>query len=161
MCARESPPFAQVPTPQPVEEKIKPVDVRRIVRIALATGLVAAAIAVCSYLGYYKWGPGAEEPIIRMIAAGKTAFAQQNYPAAESAFDQARLDASLKDNPTLRRDAEHWLLLVDAAKNVAQERFDQAEDRLKEASRLGADAAIVDSLTGPHLSAQGSDSPSG
>jgi len=137
---------AHVPTPEPVEEKIKPVDVRRLVRITAALLLLAIGLTVSGYLSYYKWGPGASEPIAQLIAAGKTAYADQNLAAARSAFDQARLDASLLDNPTLRGHAEHWLLLVDAAECVEEGDLDLADSRLKEASRLGADGAAVESL---------------
>lgn len=137
---------AHVPTPEPVEEKIKPFDVRRLVRIAATTVAVAAGIAICGYVAYFKWGPGATEPIRRTIALGKKAFTEQNLSAARSAFDQARLDASLLDDPTLRADAEHWLMLVDAADYFEQEKIELAEGRLAEAVRHGAEGGAVESL---------------
>ncbi len=137
---------AHVPTPEPVEEKIKPVDYRRLVRIAVTTVVFAAGIAVCSYLAYFKWGPGASEPIVRKIADGRAAYDKKDLSAARSAFDQARLDASLLDNPSLRGDAEHWLLLVDAAEYFEREKYDQAESRLNEAARVGASNAAIETL---------------
>jgi len=137
---------ANIPTPEPVEERIKPVDMRRVVRIAAAIVLMVALSGVGGYVAYRKWGPGAHEPIVRLLAGGRAAFAEQNYAAARTAFDQARLDASLADVDTLRHDAEHWMLLVDAAIYITQERFDEAEGRLKEAVLVGADGVTVDTL---------------
>lgn len=137
---------AHVPTPEPVEEKIKPVDVRRLVRIAATTVFFVAGLSICAYLAYYKWGPGASEPVARLIAEGRAAYHDQNLAAARTAFDQARQDANQLDNPTLRDHAEHGLLLVEAAEHFAEERYEQAEERLYQAARMGVDGAAVETL---------------
>lgn len=137
---------AKIPTPEPVEERVKPLNVARLVRIAAALVIVIGCASIGGYFAWHKYGPGAHEPIRRLIAGGKAAFAEKNYSAARSAFDQARLDASLVDVDTLRHDAEHWMLLVDAAEYFVQDRFDDADRRLDEAVRAGADARVVDDL---------------
>jgi len=139
---------AAIPAPPPPDHEVHRKRPPHVVAWTLAFLVMAGAAATGgSYLWYYNFGPGFHHPIETAFQDAWAAYDQGEFDLAESKLlevqnapvTRARLVAVQSRVP-------FWRDLIRAQNALSEDRYDDAEDILKNCRRLGLDPSRVEDL---------------
>lgn len=136
-----------IPTLMPVAQTVKP---RRPHLMAWAFASVAFTLALGVTGGlawYYYFGPGLSHPIESVVAEARVAYDEGRWEAAHAKCAEAMVMQVRRARfEGLRHQAIHLLMLVEAEQALADNDFDTAEAKLREAQRGGADPSAIEEV---------------
>ncbi|MCZ6817019.1 MAG: protein kinase [Planctomycetota bacterium] len=135
-----------IPTPESVEESLKPEGRKWLVAAGVAS-VIAVALFAAGAIGWYRyWGPGAAHEIQNIFAAGLTAYDDHRFVLAREKFLQAARTPASGRFAKVRDKAERWVLLSEAREALHQKNYARAHERLAIAENRGADSTQMTAI---------------